>query len=51
MTYLDLVKKHIPDANDAYADYILWEKTSFPIVRNPEILEEQIMNFAKEVQK
>lgn len=47
MTYLDLVKKHITDADDSYADHILWDKTEFPFVKDPKILEKQIVEFAK----
>lgn len=48
ITYLDLVKKHIPNADDKYADYVLWEHTEFPIVRNTKVLEKQVVNFVKE---
>lgn len=48
MTYLDLVRKHFPDADDKFADYVLWEKTAFPLVKNPNNLEEQIIKFKNE---
>lgn len=43
MTYLDLVKKHFPNADDDYADFLLWDKTGFPFVKNPKVLEEQLI--------
>jgi len=49
--YLDLVRKYIPDADDNYASYVLWDKTPFPSVKDPETLEKYIMNFAEEIQK
>lgn len=30
-TPIELVKHYIPDATDEFADWLLWEKTSFPI--------------------
>lgn len=45
MTYLDLVRKYFPDADDKFADYVLWEKTTFPLVKNAESLEKQIIEF------
>lgn len=31
MTWIDLVRKYFPDANDKQCDFILWEKTAFPL--------------------
>jgi hypothetical protein len=45
MTYLDLVKSHFPDVDDKEADFILWEKTEFPLIKNPEIIEKQLEDF------
>lgn len=49
MSYVDLVQKHIPNADESFAEFVLWEKTAFPIVKNLKILEEQIMKFAEEI--
>lgn len=46
MTWIDLVKKHIPDVTDQQADYILWEETAFPLA-GIEIVEKQIQEFKK----
>lgn len=47
MTWIDLVKYHIPDASDREADCILWEKTAFPLV-DRETVEKQIIKFKEE---
>lgn len=31
MTWIELVKSYFPNVDDDYADFILWEKTAFPI--------------------
>ncbi|GIN35710.1 hypothetical protein CHCC14600_2579 [Bacillus licheniformis] len=41
MTWIDLVRKYFPDANDKQCDFILWEKTAFPLVL-AEIVEKQL---------
>lgn len=46
MTWIDLVKKHIPNATDRQADYILWEETAFPLV-GIETVEKQIQEFKR----
>jgi hypothetical protein len=51
MTYLDLVKNHFPEADDKFADFVLWEKTAFPLVKDAKTIEEQIMEFAEESKK
>ena len=30
MRAFDVVKEYFPDANDEYADFILWSKTGYP---------------------
>lgn len=47
MTWLDLVRKYFPDANEETCDFILWEKTCFPL-GSPEEVETQIQKLAKE---
>jgi hypothetical protein len=44
MTWNDLVRRYIPDASDQLCDFILWEKTAFPLT-NVEEVEEQIKEF------
>jgi len=41
MTWIGLVKKYFPNASDEEADFILWEKTSFPMGGLKEV-EEQL---------
>jgi hypothetical protein len=48
MTWNDLVRKYIPDATDKECDFILWEKTSFPLT-DVEDVEEQIKEFAASI--
>ncbi|MCF7618583.1 hypothetical protein [Bacillus sonorensis] len=51
MTWIDLVRKYFPDANDKQCDFILWEKTAFPLVPvetvEKQLQEYQIMMFAE----
>ncbi|KUL16228.1 hypothetical protein RFN66_03565 [Bacillus paralicheniformis] len=50
MTWIDLVRKYFPDANDKQCDFILWEKTAFPLVPvetvEKQLREYQVMMFA-----
>lgn len=46
LTCLDFVRKYIPGISDEYADFILWEKTCFPM-GDKETIEKQIKEFAK----
>ncbi|WP_303752923.1 hypothetical protein [Bacillus velezensis] len=41
MTWIDLVRKYFPDANDKQCDFILWEKTAFPLA-SVETVESQL---------
>lgn len=41
ITYGDLVRKYFPDATDHECDFILWEKTAFPLC-GPEEVERQL---------
>lgn len=31
-TWHDLIRRYIPDADDKRCEFILWEKTAFPLV-------------------
>jgi hypothetical protein len=31
MTWNDLVREYIPNATDEFADWVLWERTCFPM--------------------
>jgi hypothetical protein len=31
MTWLDLARKHFPDKSDKFLNWVLWEKTAFPM--------------------
>lgn len=41
MTWIELVKKYFPNASDEEADFILWEKTAFPM-GGLKVVEEQL---------
>lgn len=45
-TWKDLVRKHIPEADDQECEYILWEQTCFPC-GNKEDVERQVIEYAK----
>lgn len=47
MTWQDLIRKYIPDASDKLCEFILWEKTAFPVA-GFETVERQIQEAAKE---
>ncbi len=47
MTWLELVKKYFPNACDEEADFILWEKTCYP-VGSAETVEKQLKKLAGE---
>ena len=44
MTWNDLVRKYFPDTTDKQCDFILWEKTPFPLV-GAEIVEEYLQEY------
>ncbi|APH36078.1 hypothetical protein J5M77_04105 [Bacillus amyloliquefaciens] len=44
MTWIDLVRNYFPDANDKQCDFILWEKTAFPLA-SVEIIENQLQEY------
>lgn len=44
MNWIDLVRKYFPDANDKQCDFILWEKTAFPLVP-AETVEKQLQEY------
>ncbi|WP_433956968.1 hypothetical protein [Cytobacillus horneckiae] len=43
LTWNDLVRKYMPNASDSVCNFILWEKTAFPLA-SPEYIERQIEN-------
>lgn len=44
MTWNDLVRRYFPDADDKACDYILWEKTAFPIA-DIETIEKHLQDY------
>jgi hypothetical protein len=46
MKWIDIVRKYIPDVTEQEADFILWEKTAFPVA-GLETVEQQIKEFAE----
>lgn len=46
MTYLELVRRYFPDATEQEADFLLWEKTCFPVCGSEEV-EEQLCELAR----
>lgn len=49
-TWHDLITKYFPDADDKQCEFILWEKTAFPLV-HVETIERQLQEYAEEVKK
>lgn len=49
-TWHDLIRKYFPDADDKRCEFILWEKTAFPLVP-VETIERQLQEYAEEVKK
>jgi hypothetical protein len=47
MTWNDLVRKHFPEADDKFCEYVLWEHTPFPVVQDVEIIEPLIIKLTK----
>ena len=46
MTWQELVRKYFPNASDEECDFILWNKTAFPMGRI-ETVEQQIQQYKK----
>jgi hypothetical protein len=46
MTWYDLVRKYFPDADDEFCEFVLWEKTCFPVC-GPEKVEKQLKELAE----
>lgn len=44
MTGNDLVRRYFPNANDKLCDFILWEKTAFPLIPVEEV-EKQLQEY------
>jgi hypothetical protein len=38
-TWRDLVRDYFPNADDRFCDYVLWELTPFPVVKDIEEIE------------
>lgn len=49
MTWNDLVKKYIPNANDEDCEYILWNKTPFPILMDVEVIKSYLKKHVEEL--
>ena len=49
MTWNDLVRKYIVNATDEECDYILWNKTPFPIVMNVGVIESYLKAYVDEL--
>lgn len=47
MTVIDLVKEYFPDADEKECEYIIWEKTAFPL-DNVENIRKQLQNHKNE---
>jgi predicted nucleotidyltransferase len=43
MNWNDLVRKHFPEADDEFCEFVLWEHTPFPVVQDVERIEELII--------
>lgn len=48
MTWRDLVRKYFPNASDEECDFILWERTAFP-VSSIETIEKQIIEYRNNI--
>ena len=46
MAWLDYIKEFFPDVTEQQADFILWEKTAFPM-GGKEMVEKQIRELAE----
>lgn len=46
MTWIELVKKYFPNVSDEEADFILWEKTAFPM-GGLKVVEEQLKELSR----
>jgi len=46
MTWYDLVRKYFPDADNEFCEFVLWEKTCFPVC-GPEKVEKQLRELAE----
>lgn len=49
ITYLELVKEYFPDVSDEVADWILWEKTPFPMIADEKGIRKYLTEYKKEV--
>jgi hypothetical protein len=47
----DLVRKHFPEADDKFCDYVLWEYTPYPANQDVEYIEQLIIKFKKYQEK
>lgn len=54
MTYRELVREYLPDADDDECDFILWEKTAFPMCKLDTLkrqIEEYVIGFNKQLEE
>jgi hypothetical protein len=49
LTWLEKIRKYIPDASPKDANRILWECTGFPMIPNDKV-EEQVKDLAQRIQ-
>lgn len=51
MTWIDLVKQYLPNATDKECDFILWEKTPFPISTDVKLIKNYLEIYVNEIKK
>lgn len=49
--YLDLVRDYFPNVSDKEADWILWEKTPFPMRMDEQEIGRYLAEYKKEVSR
>ncbi|WP_197023480.1 hypothetical protein [Heyndrickxia ginsengihumi] len=50
MTWIELVKEYFPDATDTQCEFILWEKTAFPVT-GEETIRKQLKEYKQELEE
>lgn len=50
MTWIDLVREYFPDATEKECDFILWERTAFPVT-GEETIREQLEQYKRQIQQ
>ena len=51
MTWIDLVKQYFPNATNKECDFILWEKTPFPISTDVKLIKNYLEIYVNEIKK